>query len=181
MKILLTSNVLIPEVAAQLGVTTASSGGWIQASTESLRRYTSDITLGIVTTHPELARRGYTHNDITHYVIQNDVRSMTRPPHRWFITAMRDIINDFQPDVIHVNGSEYSYGMAVKMARPDIPALLSIQGISFIWRNVHQRILPLKERLRYDTLRDLASLLVMRKQESMERKTIASFSHICGR
>ena len=179
-KVLLISGILIPAAAQRLGVPPTASGGWIGATIEAMRRHIPTVSLGVVARHAQ-ASGHFEHDGVQHFVMQCKIGELVQPPNPSFVSEIREIIREFDPEVVHVNGSEFSFGMAVKIARPHIPALLSIQGISFLCRDVDQRVLRPGTGLRYDTLRDHASLLAMRKQESMERKTIAMFSHICGR
>ena len=180
MKILLVSGILVPTAAKRLGVPPLASGGWIQATIEALRKHYPEITLGVVAKHPNASGR-FEDNNVAHFVLRCNTQDIVQAPKPFLVSEIRKIINGFTPDVIHVNGSEFSFGMAVRLATPEVPALLTVQGISFLCRRVERRVLPFRKQIRYNTLRDLASRIVMRSQEAMERETIGMYSHITGR
>ena len=46
------------------------------------------------------------------------------------IKMYNDIIADFQPDIIHIHGVEYSFGLLRKYIDINIPIVCSIQGLT---------------------------------------------------
>lgn len=110
-----------------------NGGGWI----ESLERIVSsqrDIELGISFMHNDV-RFKVVVEDTTYYPISMYSGFFQKVKHQLFysrydkyeIEEFKKIIEDFQPDIIHVFGSEGSFGLLAQELQ--IPVVIHIQGI----------------------------------------------------
>lgn len=177
----MTSNVLTPEMAKQHGVAIPSSGGWISAMINAIRSHYPELVFAVTTSHPTIKTGHYDSDGIRHFIIRNKSRLTMEMPCARFVSSIASVIDDFAPDLVHVNGSEFFYGMAVKKANPSIPTVLSVQGLASLCEDAQQRALPIQTRLGYSTLRDFLANFAKRNRSKLERETIALFSNVIGR
>jgi len=119
---------------AKYGKYASNGGGWIEALQRVVQNETN-ITLGIsfVSLSPSKTFK-CTCDNVTYYPIYNK-RNIFQ---RWFdeftyktidsltLDKCQAIINDFQPDIIHVFGSEWCFGLLAKYTH--IPIVIHIQG-----------------------------------------------------
>lgn len=109
-----------------------NGGGWIE-SLEKIIKQESSIQLGIafehsdktfkrmingVTYYPIKAWRFQLHEIYSKYIKGND--------EKYIIPACIKIINDFSPDIIHVFGAEWSFGLIPLFT--NIPVIIHLQG-----------------------------------------------------
>jgi glycosyltransferase involved in cell wall biosynthesis len=114
-----------------------TGGGWIKSLEKSVQ---SKVDLSIVFYY-EKPLDPFKLGDTTYYPVQRFVNGkMSKMGRRIFntlepkedIDAFVKIINEVKPDLIHVHGSEFSFGLIQKFT--NIPTVLSIQGIVTVYR-----------------------------------------------
>lgn len=108
-------------------------GGWI-SSLENVVKSAPGITLGIAFLHSGPGFRIDADN-VTYYPMKRDSRFTTRF-RRFFEFAKEDakeldlclkVVRDFQPDIIHVFGTETCFGLIA--GKTEIPLVIHIQGL----------------------------------------------------
>lgn len=128
MKILWIVNSMMAEIAEESNRKAGFGGGWIPAMSEKLR-YQSDIDLAIVV---------FGNNDELSYVHKNNIQYYIFPKisglHKygggssacktWMI-----ILKEFQPDIIHIYGTEQPTSIELIRNFKKIPIIVSLQGI----------------------------------------------------
>ena len=118
-----------------------NGGGWVASiQKEFMKR--DDITLGIAFCKDGEPDR-VIQNGVTYYPVPNHSKSkkdkiidllrihdVTRDEILWpyYEEKFKNVIDDFNPDVIHIFGSELYHGLASRVAS-NIPMVLHIQGI----------------------------------------------------
>jgi len=118
---------------------TNNRGGWIE-SLEKIMASEKDIQLGISFFHSDSCIKSQEGNT-TYYPIPLYNTKLKKIRHALFYSKYDKIelsyylrvINDFQPDVIHVFGSERSFGLLV--SRTTVPVVIHIQGILIPYLN----------------------------------------------
>jgi len=109
-----------------------NGGGWI-SSLEALVRVMPNIELGIAFEHSDSFFR-VEHEDVTYYPL-NVWQSRWQRLKRKFIYNTEEnqlipvclkVIDDFKPDIIHIFGSEWCFGLLTKYT--DIPVVIHMQG-----------------------------------------------------
>ncbi|MES2375625.1 MAG: glycosyltransferase family 4 protein [Bacteroidota bacterium] len=114
-----------------------TGGGWIKSLEKSVQ---SKVDLSIVFYY-EKQLDPFKLGDTTYYPVQRFVNGkLSKIGRRIFntlepkedIETFVKIINEVKPDLIHVHGSEFSFGLIQKFT--DIPTVLSIQGIVTVYR-----------------------------------------------
>lgn len=111
------------------------AGGWMQALERAISA-DPEIELYIATRARKGDRAGrFVLGESTYFLVP-DRRSLIqkrldilldREPHSYFVNQYLKVVDEVQPDVIHVFGSEMDYGLICKKTR--IPVVLHIQGI----------------------------------------------------
>lgn len=118
-----------------------NGGGWVASiQKEFMKR--DDITLGIAFCKDGEPDR-VIQNGVTYYPVPNHSKSkkdkiidllrihdVTRDEILWpyYEEKFKNVIDDFNPDVIHISGSELYHGLASRVAG-NIPMVLHIQGL----------------------------------------------------
>ena len=104
---------------------------WI-AALEILMRTQPDIQLGIAFEYNDDTFK-ITRDNVTYYPIyasktryQNWLRRFNKTEAELLIPKALEVINDFQPDIIHVFGSEWCWGLVQEYT--DIPVIIHMQG-----------------------------------------------------
>ncbi len=188
MKVLWTTNVLLPDAAAASEVPAEWGGSWLVALARTLNRMAPEVVLGVATMHP-MARPGrYVVDGITHYVVRCKKGEYARVPSDPLRHRFLEVFEDFKPDLVHIHGSELNYGWVVSDVAPDVPRLLSIQGLIGECQKVYWGDIPFRDLIRFRTLRDwllLDGLIEQRwkwqRRARMERKILSRVPHIVGR
>ena len=186
MKVLWILNMVLPNVASELGMKTSYSGGWL---VDYANKLAEDPSI-------ELATMTYANVEQD---IDREVCGM-----RNFIFAgggkrllfdnsrtekdCRKVLEEFQPDIIHIHGTEYAIGAAMVKLNPPIPMVLTIQGILTRIADEYYGGLPWSERRKIVTLKSLlklkipfASKLLYRKNAKRERWVLQNVRYVTGR
>ncbi len=129
MRVLWFCNVPTLEMYRHAGQVNVRHGGhWVAQLSRHLLG-TKDIELGIAVAYPDLPESEFEYENVHYFIVQQ--------PHRFHAFDMRTadikkclaIIEKFQPDIIHIHGSERFYGMIRASGKTTIPTCLSIQGL----------------------------------------------------
>lgn len=119
MKVLWTSNIIFPELAYKIYKNnhTIKGGGWMYSLANLIK---GDVNLAIVCLHN--SDRKEIINNI-HYYLLSEINE-----EKW-----NEIITDFSPDIIHIHGTEYPHTLKIKELSPNIPCIISLQGIVSVY------------------------------------------------
>lgn len=128
-----------------------TSGSWIGALQEIVTQYCPDIELGITFEYgsaPFKTER----DEVTYYPIQTERSFMDRlrlklsPRHKWTLLkpALKQVVRDFHPDLIHCFGSEYAYAYLQREV-PEIPVIIHMQGFLNIYNASEMQALRVRD------------------------------------
>lgn len=180
MNILWICNTVFPEIAQYLGMKAPVFGGWMYSLAEELVKV-SNINLYVVTVGNVRNMSSVNLNGINYYIIP-DGNSKLREKY-W-----RKILAEYEPDIVHIHGTEYDYGMSLMILRPDLKYIVSIQGLVSVYSRYFLYGLNLVEILRCITLRDLIknnTIFHMKsnfeKRGEIEKKYIMMADAVIGR
>ncbi|WP_458451832.1 glycosyltransferase family 4 protein [Alistipes finegoldii] len=105
-----------------------NGGGWI-ASLEQIVRSATDIRLGIAFEHSDRIFKKEI-DDVCYYPINVNAglrqKTYVAAKDKAILAHCLKIIEDFQPDIIHVFGSEWCFGLVEKYT--NIPVVIHMQG-----------------------------------------------------
>lgn len=186
MKVLWIINMVLPDVAAELNMRTSFSGGWL---VDYANRLVGDPNIELAT--------------MTYANVETDMDAMACGMRNFIFAGggkrllhdhpqtQRDclkVLNAFQPDVIHIHGTEYAIGAAMVRLKPDIPIVLTIQGILTRISEEYYGGLSFRERLEILTWKGilkcktpLTSKLLFQKNAIRERYVLRNVKHVTGR
>lgn len=188
MRVLWVCNRCLPVVAAHLNMDAGNKEGWLAGLSERiLAEKNEELTLGVCfPTGKELAdwKGEY---EITAYGFYED----TTHPENYdekLENRMREIVDDFKPDMVHIFGTEFPHALAMVRAfnKPD-KTLVGIQGLCFVCADAYLEGLP-ENVVKRSTLRDFLkkdSILEQQKKfyrrGAYEQKALSLTGNVTGR
>jgi glycosyltransferase involved in cell wall biosynthesis len=185
MNVLWITNIQFPATCQKLGIPTHAGGGWMYSLAMELVKQ-EGIILSIGTIYDGEYFQNYEINNIVYYLIPkskpNTQYDKTLEAH-WL-----RVIEQFNPDIIHIHGTEYAHGLACIRACPKRRYVISIQGLVSVYSEYYYAgILPL-EIVRHITVNDLKMMNTIfhgkkryAKRGKLEYDSIRSSRHIIGR
>ena len=146
---------LVPvQLPAATGDASMAGGGWLEGLRYALERFEPGIELGIAARGSEWVapvQRG----NATHYSLGPWGGSRCRATAEgWGLTTMRgqlagevqDIAKRFQPDLVHVHGTEHVLGFAATGC--DAPVVATLQGLATVCEHFMLDAAPLRDVVR---------------------------------
>lgn len=188
MRVLATSLVEYPPLLEILGKPNCNPFcGWVFASSEALLQVDDELILGIVSISSAISKvERYEYGKYVFY------RMPSKGLHRigkHEISFVKGIIKDFNPDIIHLNGTEFSLGLEMISANgKKLPIVASIQGLAFVCSRYNQGYISAWKFLKHYSLRDILKNenqfqrnALMKKRGKLEIETLESINHVIGR
>lgn len=187
MRVLWITNIVLPEAEQLLGGVGVlrASGGWMSASAKALCE--RGVELGIASISPDVDHlvriegRGR-----TYYFLPAGRGNTTDNPE--YIPLWKEIKNEFNPDIIHIHGTEFTHGLAYIKACGSAGVVVSIQGILTESASHFFDGMSFGDILLNTSLRDIikrepvwSGARDFRKRAVFEREMLRSVSHVIGR
>lgn len=182
MKILWIVNLLFPEARGLLGNKSdlKASGGWMLSLADDMLRH-GNIELYVASIGP-VKRLNVLHGErITYYVF----------PYckQWkkYIPYMSKVKHICQPDITHIHGTEYPYGLAYVTANSADRVVVSVQGLISVIARYYCAGISYKDILCNTTVWDLlrGGILSEKKNFShrgiLEENLLKNVNHVIGR
>lgn len=198
MKVLWLCNYMIPFIAKSLGQKIIVKEGWLSGLSDRLiaNQNTDNITLAIcfptsenfdmVKEDTSLFIKDKAKN-VPYYMFRED----TQHPEHYDASmeeSLKAIIADFEPDIVHIFGTEFPHTLAMVKAfgRPD-RTLIGIQGLCSAIADVYTADLP-EDVCKKRTFRDIIKKDGLLEQQqkfvqrgNYEKEALAMAGHITGR
>jgi glycosyltransferase involved in cell wall biosynthesis len=151
MKILWIVNTLFPAPSKALGLPEPVVGGWmyglaIQVS-KTIGVELAVATSGVFTEVKKIDRQG-----IKYYILPCNNNTKYDPKLEEYWT---EVCNEFQPDVVHIHGTEYTHGLACLRKLPHLNYVVSIQGLVSVIERYYFAGMTFGEIFKSITFRDL--------------------------
>lgn len=195
-KVLWICNIMLPAIARQLGLPYSNREGWLTGIFEQLTKEKENRQIELGICFPAGDVREYTMLTIGEMLKVKGVpcyafiEDLNRPEQ--YDPAMemrfREIFRDFNPDMIHIFGTEFPHALAAAKAfgRPE-KTLIGIQGLCGEIAKVYMAGLPEKvcrkvtfrDFIRKDSLKQQQEKFVLRGEH--EKEAIRLSGHITGR
>ncbi len=189
MRVLWVCNIVLPVIARALGRECSNKEGWLTGVMEALDRAEAfPVELGVafpIAPGAELLRGSA--GRVQYY----GFRENTGKPELYdagMEKDMEEILQDFQPDILHCFGTEYPHTLAALRAygKPQ-SSLVSIQGLCAVYAEAYMANIP--HRLRgKTTFRDWVKRDNMRRQQEKfrrrgkwEQEAVRLTGHVAGR
>lgn len=119
MNVLWSVSIFPSDIANALGVRSGHSNSWVLAMSRRLALLPG-INLAIAGPGREKAMRVVNHENIRYYILPRGCDRRDVWP---------EVLGDFRPDVIHVYGTESRHNLPLIRNHPEVPTLISLQGI----------------------------------------------------
>lgn len=128
MKVLWVSLVKFPPLCEYLGETVPAHCGWLYSSAKALIEVMPEINLGVLVYSYGEKYEKIKAGDITYYLIPSAKIDKTSSKQ---ISSCRKALADFEPELIHIHGTEHSLAKAVCLANDGkIRSVANIQGLA---------------------------------------------------
>lgn len=186
MKVLWITNILFPDICKELHRSSPVTGGWMKSLADVLLLQYPDIELAVAAlygTNKTLVEKKI--GRITYYCLPfNEFHIIydTKMEKVW-----NEVANRFKPDIVHIHGTEFPYGLAYLKANGGDNSVVSIQGLvggyaRYSLGNIPKEILG-KYRTIYDRLKKtiLNSPERMEEQGKLEYEYMSLSRHVIGR
>lgn len=179
MKLLWLSNILFPEVCKELNLPVPVIGGWMESGAKHLLAYYSNqIDLAVVMLYSGKAITYIDKYKIKYYLIPENIRNIK--------FNFEEVNKHFQPDVVHIHGTEYLHSLAYINTCGASRVVLSIQGLVSVYAKHYfggierGRLFPsLRDILRLDTI--LLQYKDMLRRGKNEIEILERVEHVIGR
>ncbi|GKT08602.1 glycosyltransferase family 4 protein [Desulforhabdus sp. TSK] len=188
MKVLWLTNNLTPDHAMALGQVPSPREGWIPALAQALvadRR----IELAVATSVRDQNWSSISVNGVRYYSVPQPKGKIDA--HRLpmsLIAGYQRVLDEFQPQVMHIHGTEQFHGLLTGKGHIRVPSVLSIQGIIDVCARHYLGGVPLTALLFKRTLRDWVRMDGLLEQQVAwwrraegEREVFATNSAFIGR
>jgi len=150
MRILWIVNTIFPYPSKKLGIKESVFGGWLNGLFNNLKK-NKDIKLCVATVYDGNTLKKYDDGETIYYLIPyKDKNKYDKKAIKYF----KEIDLDFKPNLTHIHGSEYGFGL-VYQDNTNVKTLLSIQGLVSVYANYYLANLENKDIIRNITLRDI--------------------------
>ncbi len=127
MKVLWIVNMVFPEVAEKLGLRTSTSGGWLLDLAKGVSE-NKETELGVMTYYFGKEFVDIEHNGVRYFLLPGGSKRLLYK-NKKTAEDCKKIVSLFNPDIIHIHGTEYAPGYEMLNAHPEIPSVLTIQGV----------------------------------------------------
>jgi glycosyltransferase involved in cell wall biosynthesis len=163
MKVLWIVNTIFPELANELKINTPFVGGWMFSMAKSIADI-PNVELGVAAVYSQNILFKKKINGISYFLLpcENNAKY-----NRNLVPFWKEICDNFNPDIIHIHGSEYAHGLACKVARPNLNYIISIQGMIGPYSRYFLGGMSFSEIFKSITFRDLVTLKTLWHQKNV--------------
>lgn len=151
MKILWIVNIIFPYPSKQLGIKPNVLGGWLNGLHEELIK-NDGVELAIATVYNGKEVKKFFDGKTTYFLIpcKNKFKVKAEDIRMW-----SKISDYFVPDLVHINGSEFAFGLAYLMANPNVKSVVSIQGLVSCFSDIYLSNISNIDVIKNITIRDI--------------------------
>ncbi len=189
MKILWIVNIVFPEALSLLTKRNDSlkaTGGWMLGAANALLSH-PNIELCVVSVSQLVTKlEKIDGRKISYYLIPYGKGNTHKNSE--YRKYFRTIKSEYQPDVVHIHGSEYSHGLAYVEECGNEGVVLSIQGMISVYAKYHLSGIPIIDIIKNITIRDLLTWNTIinarndcRRQGKYEVELLNKISNVIGR
>ncbi len=155
MKILWIVNNIMPKLAKVTNLNASASGSWLIDMADQLSK-NENIDLAIAAVGGKQYQKHCMEN-ITYYLLPGTGKNMLFYTKK-YEKLWKEINKDFQPDIVHLYGTEYTHGLSFLRVNPHVKAVVSVQGIISRIKDVIFDGLPKYFDLKYGTVKEFFKL-----------------------
>lgn len=176
MKILLVTNAMFPKLNEKLGIKQKISHGWAFAAANELSKVKEiELAVSILYNTPKVEE--YDIDGIKYFTVPFGKSVMKYDD--ILESSFKEVASRFNPDVVHIYGSEYPFTLAYLNACGTKNVVISIQGISSIYSRYYLSGIDLCDMVRHPML--LLQKYMFGKRNKYEREALAKCVFFEGR
>lgn len=186
MKILWSVNIMLPEINKYMGNPILPVGGWLVSLLEDLKKNNEIDKIAVACVYNGKEYKKVELSGVDYYLIP-EFRAMFKYSKK-VKKYWNEIIEDFNPDVIHIHGTEYCHATPLLDMNLNIPITISIQGMMNEYYKHYYAGMDFKDLFFYRTLREniffdgmLESKLSFKKRAKNEVYMIKKTKYVIGR
>ena len=168
MKILWIVNTIFPFPSKQLGYKENVFGGWLLGLYNTIIK-NNDIELAIATTYKKKEFLKFEDKKTLYYLLPcKDNTKYDKNLEKYW----KKIVSEFNPDIVHIHGSEFAQGLAFQNACPNIKTVVSIQGIISSCAYNYIANINFKDIIKNITIRDIIKRdNILQQQSKFEKRS----------
>lgn len=151
MKILWITNTIFPDLSVAMGLQVPVTGGWMYGIAKDIAKQ-SNIELAVATVYSGKKLQVNNIKGITYYALP--YKQTNKYPKK-LEPYWNSICKDFNPDIVHIHGTEYPIGLACMRACPKLTYLVTLQGLTGVIARYHYAGMTKIDILKHITLRDI--------------------------
>lgn len=167
MNILWITNILFPDAANHLGMKQSVFGGWMLASANAILK-SGGVNLAVASTYNGNNLIKITKTSITYYLIPSSKKNSFY--NKTLEKYWEKINYDFNPDIVHIHGTEYAHGLSFMKSCGNDNVVISIQGLVSVCARYYYAGIPMKDIIRYYTLKDILKGGIIFGKNDFERR-----------
>lgn len=178
---------MLPPVCEALNIDASPVGGWMISSLNRLKEKASDYQFAVATIWNKPNFKDILVEGVTYFLLPAKVQSSSKYDSslEFYWQKIKEIFN---PDIVHVHGTEFSYGLSYVKACGNHNVIASIQGIVSVIARYYTTGIEYNYVNRPLTLRDfIKRTSIANEQTGFEKRGkneiefIRSLNHIIGR
>ena len=184
MRILWIINSPLPEISIELKLESQAKG-WISSLATALLEKKQDIELGVASFYNGKVLKEFQRDRIAHFLLPESLRFKLNKDND---SIWETVKKRFNPDVIHIHGSENFYSFSFIKECGAEKVVLSIQGLVSVYEKYYFGGISRMYMTKYTTLRDIVRFDTlfkqrrnMRKRGKYEKCLISLVDHVIGR
>lgn len=186
MKVLWITNILFPDICEYLHRNAPVTGGWMKSLAEELLEQCPNIELAVCSLYgvnKKLLEKKI--GRITYFCLPfNECHAVyTSKMEKYW----KEVANRYNPDVVHIHGTEFPYGLAYLKANGGGNAVISIQGLVGAYARYSLGGIDRKILSKYKTIYDMLKKSIitlperMKIQGKLEYEYLSRVNHVMGR
>lgn len=183
MKVMWIVNTIFPYPATVLNQNKTVFGGWLPSLYESLKNK-KDINFAIVTTYKGEYKKMV--DDCTTYYLLPEKNSDKY--NKSLYKYWDKIVEEFEPDIVHIHGTEYPKGLTFMDRFPEIKTIISIQGLVSNVADVYYGNIKTSDLIKSISFRDIVKFNTIfssqkdfAKRSVYEKKMLEKSKYVIGK
>ena len=186
MKLLWITNIMLPPLCNYLNMPTPPVGGWMYSSLKALKNAYNDNKIAVATVWTGRDMRELEINGITYYLLPLHGKSRTSYNDHLELYWTK-IKEGFDPDITHIHGTEFPYGLSYIRACGIENVVVSIQGIISCIAKYYTAQIRMGELIRSITFRDIIKGGILSDKKKFEKRAkyeielLSKVSNVIGR
>lgn len=184
-KILWITNILLPEICERIGLPKPIVGGWMFSLSQYIARQ-EDTPLAIASVYNGSEFKEIIINNITYFLLPSNKSNAEYDES--LEPFWKKINNSYKPDVVHIHGTEFPYGLSYIKSCGAHNCVISIQGLTSVYSRYFLGGLSKSEIAKHTSIYDIIRKNTLYQQQNQMEKRgeieiqyIKSLKNIIGR